>query len=249
MMRMRTTLPLIVALAACHRGATSPPDARDFYVCAGPYQTVQCVGGTATGRLAWDRSTSRTRACPEKDRTTSATCAQGCAVEASRTTIGTGDPLVDAPSLLCAETPAAAVGDPCGATRPCLPTRATLAADGTVTGQTYLACGAGGTCVAAAAPTIDRYLQACDASTIATYGVAGATGIVDLGGGQACLIAWDAAAGAPTSGVTRACVGDWECPISALCDDRLVQLTASAGPIAVCKPGPRGSLTPAMLAR
>lgn len=246
---MRTIVTLALAFAACdpHGGSSQPDAGGAGYVCAGPYQSVACFGGTATGTIAWDRSTSRTLACPEKDKTITATCAQGCAVDVNRSSIGSGDPVVADPALLCADTPAAKVGDACGPQQPCLPTRAILAADGTVTGQTYLACGAGGTCVEAAAPTIPGYLQACDATTVATYGVADATGLVVLGD-QACLIAWDAAAGAATSGVTRACVGDWECPAGGLCDDRLTRLDAQTGTIvAVCKPGPRGTLTPAML--
>ncbi len=179
---------------------------------------------------------------------------------------------VDHPEVLCAETPEAKVGDACAppvfsrtssfpyetvsGDLPCLPTRAHVNADGTVAGQDYLVCdGGAGRCVASLAPTIEGYLEKCAPATLAKYGATGAVGVVDLGAGngslgstapEACLIAWDSTTQAPASGMTIECIGDWECPAGALCDDQVPALDAPH-PIAVCKPGPRGTLTPAML--
>ena len=244
-----------LAVAAC----TSPeepqqPPQPPPYLCDGPFSSLSCAGGAAVGSSAYGRSTSRTIACPLPDQRFTATCAQGCAIAQQGTWSAIDATALADPRVLCAETPAAKVGDPCDAQRPCLPTRAVIAADGTVSGQTYLACGAGGTCVEAAPPTIAGFLGPCTAAVVQQFGIAGATGYVELGGGgydaggDVCLIAWDAAAKAPASGVSHTCAGDWDCPAGALCDDRLGELNG-VGQAAVCKPGPRGTLTPAMLTR
>jgi hypothetical protein len=62
----------------------------------------------------------------------------------------------------------------------------------------------------------------------------------------ACLLAFDPVTQVVASGITRRCIGDWQCPEHALCDDQIPRLVGG-DPIAVCKPGPRGTLTPAML--
>ncbi|HLL25708.1 MAG TPA: hypothetical protein VK427_26405 [Kofleriaceae bacterium] len=179
---------------------------------------------------------------------TTATCAEGCAVEVEFPERRVEDlgiaQLTAAPRVLCAETAEARVGDACkpDGTLPCLPTRAHLAADGTVTGQTYLACGANQTCATAPPPVISRYLEACDPAIVAEHGANGVNRGVSVGGVDACLLALNAATHTVASGRTKRCVGDWNCPAGSLCDDQV------SGVAAVCKPGPRGMLSPAMLA-
>jgi hypothetical protein len=162
---------------------------------------------------------------------------------------------------LCVDTPEAMIGDACnGMDQECLPTRAHVATDGTVTDQQYLRCDyTTSTCVAASAPVFEDanrqpfYLTRCADLTLTQYGVDGVNGTVLTGGYDvpgryaACLLAWDAATQTVASGLTATCYGDWECPTGALCDGS-VNLIATAGMhVAVCKPGPRGMLTPAML--
>ncbi|HLL25707.1 MAG TPA: hypothetical protein VK427_26400, partial [Kofleriaceae bacterium] len=187
-----------------------------------------------------------------------ATCTQGCAVDTSlrefaptsnQGALRSSIPkFLFAPRVLCAETPQAAVGDSCklNGTMPCLPTRAQLAADGTVTGQTYLVCGADEKCAAAPAPVIPQYLEPCAPSYITQYGHPGVNAFATTGSG-ACLLAWNTATQAVATGRTTKCVGDWDCPAGSLCDDQVVSVHFNDFS-AVCKPGPRGVLTPAMLA-
>ena len=249
---------IVIAFAACSGGpgggavpdaggGPGVPDARPGGPqpdCVGPYAVLQCQGGTVMTRLFYDRSTSATLACPLKDQSYQASCTGGCAIEgAIAPTSGIDYLVVPDPQALCAQTPSKQVGDACDAEHPCVPTRVTLAADGTVAGQTYLTCS--GTCVATAAPSFPWYLTACDADTLATYGVSGANGYAASDHQAACLIAWDDAKQAAASGQSYPCIGDWDCPAGSLCDDKLAQL--GAVPVAVCKPGPKGVLTPGML--
>jgi hypothetical protein len=163
--------------------------------------------------------------------------------------------LANAAAALCSETPEAKPGDACdhystetyGAGsphHPCLPTRAQVGSDGSVIGQTYLACGADDVCVAAAAPAVPSYLAPCAATVVSQWGGPGVTGLVT---GGDCLLAWDETNQRMTSGTTILCLGDWECPEHALCDGSLPVLDYPGVTQAVCKPGPRGTLTPAML--
>jgi hypothetical protein len=240
---MRMLLFAVVALCAC-----TEPD-RHEYSCSGPITVFECLDGVAVGGTGWRRVTSATLACPLPDDYVSVTCTQGCALTVVASESSNVPPL-HAPGILCAETPEAHVGDACDADHPCLPTRAVVGADGTVTGQTYLAC-SNGRCVASDPPPYESsYLDACDATTIQTYGGPRGTGAVvpDPTSRVACLLAWDPVAGVTTSGITFQCLGDWDCPRGALCDDRVPFLGDTSGS-AVCKPGPRGVLTPAMLTR
>jgi hypothetical protein len=84
-------------------------------------------------------------------------------------------------------------------------------------------------------------MEPCDSATLSMYGTSGVNGGIGV-----CLLAWDDATQSVASGITRSCMGDWECPAGALCDDQITALDLS-GTLALCKPGPRGTLTPAML--
>lgn len=234
-----------LALAAC----AGNDGGDDVVGCPQPGVISSCVGADATVSIRGGGTTSQTLHCNENDRDYHAVCDNGCAPARTAGTPTVGDP---DPTLLCDTTTYAAVGDACDLTsHPCLPTHATVGPDGTVIGQTYLTCDSGTLkCVAAPAPIVTGYLEACDAATIARYGTTGVNGavVVDPSTDQACMLAWDAAAGAITSGSTITCVGDWQCPEGALCDDRIAPLANDAA-VAVCKPGPRGLLTPAMLTK
>ncbi len=95
---------------------------------------------------------------------------------------------------------------------------------------------------------IADYLQPCDAATVAQY--SGATGAIVISGdivhAWACLVASDGSG--TSSAMSIQCIGDWDCPENALCDDEIVNLGSASAPMAVCKPGPRGTLSRAMLA-
>jgi hypothetical protein len=171
-----------------------------------------------------------------------ATCASGCAVEGMMSWNGINTIIAVPPQVFCAEAIEARIGDTCA--NACRPTRAALAADGTVMSMTYLGCGSGW-CQTVPAPTVIGYLEPCSAALVAQYGTTNASGLV--AGGEVCLIAWDGGAGAARSGRTIQCLGDWFCPQGSLCDDEIVRLDGGS-PVGVCKPGPRGTLTPAILA-
>jgi hypothetical protein len=255
--RLIVMLGLILSAVACGDVDGGGDDGggggseQPFYVCVGPYASLSCVDGRATGSIAYDRTTSRTLACPEQDHRYSATCgAAGCLVEGFYApTSARAAAALRNPSLLCADTPEAQVGDACDADHPCLPTRAHLADDGTVSGQTYLDCDtASATCVAVAPPGLTGYLQACSADVVARLGAAGVNGyVLPYYSPEVCLIAWDEATHTAASGRSTLCFGDWQCPEGSLCDDGLTPLDTFSGQGAVCKPGPRGRLTPAML--
>jgi hypothetical protein len=251
-MRLTVTLTAALFVIGCADHAPTDPDATCYLATPGGEATTSCVAGVATVETWPQGTTSQTIHCSTAV-TATATCAQGCAVETlvhEGGTLTLSAPVARTPAALCKETPEAKAGDQCADPgEPCVPTRARLAADGTVAGQDYLTC-AGATCAAAAAPTIAHYLDRCDATTLQTYGKTGARGVAPVVNGvgtSACLLAWDTQTGAITSGVTTRCVGDWNCPAGALCDDALTDLTNRQQVIAVCKPGPRGTLTPAML--
>ncbi|HEU0029123.1 MAG TPA: hypothetical protein VFQ53_00730 [Kofleriaceae bacterium] len=174
--------------------------------------------------------------------------------------------LLGHPAALCAETPEVQPGDVChdgwsfpssntgvkrmtDAAVPCAPTRAKLAADGTVERNIRLACDPTEHCLDVT-DTIaeDVPFAACDPAVVAELGTPNVNGVVAMAfGASACLLAWDDVAQVARSGRARPCVGDWQCGPHSLCDDQLVLLGTTMPPIAVCKPGPRGVLTPAML--
>ena len=207
--------------------------------CVPSSTRVSCVGGMARVQVNHVPQ-SPMFSCSKPPDVTTATCASGCTIEGVRTYSWQATLVPKAPQL-CAETDVAVAGGPC----PCLPVRATLASDGTVAMTTYLRCVAGA-CEAAPAPTIASYLQRCDAATLAQYGVQDVNGVV-VAGDAGCLLAWNPATSAVTSGVTQRCIGDWDCPAGSLCDDEVATVNPVGEAVAVCKPGPRGSLTPQML--
>ncbi|HTL31602.1 MAG TPA: hypothetical protein VL326_00680 [Kofleriaceae bacterium] len=182
----------------------------------------------------------------------SVTCAAGCAVQGSISLSGAAAfPAVTAfgnnAAVLCAETPPAHDGDACGSNH-CLPTRAAVDANGIVVGQDYLQCNSSNNrCSTSAAPPRMTYMDPCDPNDVTTYAVPNATGAAGSGS-NVCLIAWDDAAQKSVWNQTTQCMGDWQCPAQMLCDDQLPRLPSSASTIGVCKPGPRGTLTPAMVA-
>jgi hypothetical protein len=244
-------------------GSTPSPDARVQSIDAPPYmppytcsqalpvsQKASCQGGTASvDTLFYYMGAGSHSNCGYENKAT-VQCASGCGAESALALSGTTDWEIasfgkDA-ALLCAETPEAQVGAAClpNFGSPCLPTRAHLNADGTVASQAYLHCDpASYRCAVASPPVVASYLQPCDTTTLATYGKTDANGRAGT-----CLLAWDSAMQRITSGQTRICLGDWDCPAGSLCDDQITALDTPPPPrLAICKPGPRGTLTPAML--
>jgi hypothetical protein len=245
LVRSTMLLPFVLA-AACGGNPSVDPS-----LCPVITSAASCTGNRVDAWVTFQGAIpTHHLECAQLDRNASATCADGCAVEATGMWTQRDGEVLDAPAILCAETPVAKAGDYCDDQAPCLPTRVRLATDGTVIGQDYLTCDdTKHQCVADIPPTIPSYLAACDASVVSTYGRPNATGfaVADSMGGV-CLIAWDTTTNATVSGISRACLGDWDCPASALCDDGLTRLDSASDAVAVCKPGPRGVLTPAMLA-
>ena len=249
--RMRM-IAATLALGACSLYGGTPGETPDAHYTPPSchyysYDQMQCMGGAPEGLTIVGEDGGSAHCFGGDTQVSHATCTQGCIVETVVTGASNTLPTAD-PGLLCAERPSKKVGDAC--TDVCWPTRAELAADGTVTGQTYLACDhTTSTCVAAPAPVIPGYLKAsCDPN--ATSAVSSGVGYIE--GTQyeqvysypPCLIVWSG--GVQYSGATIACLGDWDCPDGSLCDDQLDLLTGYR-PFAVCKPGPKGVLTPAML--
>ena len=239
---------LVVASLSLFAGcATDVPDGS----CPGGIQrstcwataTISCAAGSAASGIRQPLLADPCTVCvPATDLSYTASCAGGCAVSVDMQWLPTYAALAH-PAILCAETPAAKAGDPCtNQADDCLPTRAQLAADGTVSAQDYLTCSAGA-CVHAAAPVVAHYLERC--GNVDDYAV-GTVG-VSYGSAGSCLVAWDPARGAMTSGQTIECAGDWACPSGSLCDDQIADARGSATKLGVCKPGPRGVLTAAML--
>ena len=243
-------LPICFLFAACQ----GMPSGGDDEVCSGEMTSLSCQGDEAEGMITFGATTSATIACArDHDVDEIVTCpGGGCYLQVQTTQPFNhdGEAILD-PAALCTKTPVAQAGDACDAAQhPCLPTRVQLAADGTVAGQDYLACD-NGTCVAAPPPVVASYLQACAAEILARETAQSAAhadvDTVDNFNGGWCLVAWDDAAQRAATGVTIACMGDWDCPAQSLCDDRIPLVGATADRPGVCKPGPKGTLTPAML--
>lgn len=253
---------VVGALAACDEAAEPepyrPPDNAE--VCNLREQRVRCVGTSASTFLGWHRHTQTSHLrCTKTDDAWQHVCTAGCAVQSEIHVMAPTPGAITVDSwmyqvapvshVLCAEIPDAQPGDVCSDTRPCLPTRVRLNADGTVASQRYLTC-QNGTCIdPVAAPIIDWFLGRCSIS-LAPYATPGTRGVVTVSGSAraACLVAYDEATQTVASGVTSRCFGDWECPVFTLCDDQMPVLTDTMEAIAVCKPGPRGTLDPAWLA-
>jgi hypothetical protein len=254
---------LIVAIAACGDDAhMSAPDASRTRKDGGlPYpcipggnaiDTATCIDGKATTRR--DLYSSQAGCPAENDYKDETICAQGCALSVDKRMIVMNDhglePFGKAARVLCAES-LAHVGDTCttDGTRPCLPTRAMLNGDGTVASQTYLAC-VSGQCAATSAPAGTVPLPPCTALLISAHGGASVNGFVMAGqlplDDTVALLAWDDTMQMTACGMSHSCVGDWQCGVGMLCDDMITPLEMTAH-AAVCKPGPRGTLTPSML--
>jgi hypothetical protein len=250
-MSSRGVRVLVVLVAACGNdgpGVTPlplpdafvgrPPD----FMCVATSFTESCSGSQSNVTETFG-APNPMYTCMQGSMTTTATCASGCAVNGvfEYGPFEQPYPVVSAPQL-CAEATEAKVGDACS--NVCVPTRAKLGSDGTVLSELYLACESR-KCVATSAPVVANYLKACDAATVAQYGSANVNGVVPENNPTACLLAWNGSAA--SSGITTKCIGDWQCPMGSLCDDEMTLLVTSSTPVAVCKPGPRGTLTPAML--
>jgi hypothetical protein len=248
-----------IALAACvtHDGGDDAPDNRppgappansNCYL----YRTrVSCSGSTAVSSDEYFPGSTSSTLCTLPPITQSVTCADGCALESMAVFyFEERRRPADVPGAgaLCQGAAQAQLGDACVGDGACMPTTARLADDGTVVSTGHLVCRAGA-CAEGPGPTIERYLEACSAATTSQHGPGTLGVIASSDGGTSCLLVWDEAAQAIASGVTRTCIGDWQCPAGSLCDDQLPELNDPQRPMAVCKPGPRGALTPAMLAR
>lgn len=246
---------LLLVFGVLHTGcsdpAATPPDAKVIPDVGSYPGDIQCITQVVVSCQGAGASITTTTSppnpmyiCPESGSSTvQASCANGCSVSGSETFLTS---YAMTPISLCAETPDVQIGDSC--TTSCVPTRAALAGDGTVLSEAYLACDSGShRCVAQNAPVLPNYLHACDPSIVAQHNGQSVNGVDGSPNAwmSSCLLAWDSAAQAMTSGVTHVCIGDWECPEGSLCDDQITSLVG--GPLAVCKPGPRGTLTPAML--
>jgi len=221
-----------------------------FASCSGTDATASAIWGPLPPQCAGSHSCCFSP--PGTSASGHATCAAGCAIQShlEPTRYMALEPwLLTHPEVLCAETPEKYAGDSCDVNTPCLPVRAQLAADGTVASTAYLSCDTTSSkCVTASAPTIPNYLSSCSSYYGPdVFGIALPS--VYTPSGDPCLYAWNASAQQQASGRTRICFGDWQCPAGSLCDDQipLVPGTATSGPVAVCKPGPRGTLTPEML--
>jgi hypothetical protein len=234
---VRWTL-LTIATAACGGTATSAaPDARpdaDTTVSE-CFQERGCEHGRALDVPSTEVPNDlwTTTFCEDYF---SRPCAAGCAVES----VGPGTDLgnqID-PVIFCAETPDAQAGDSCALG--CLPTRASVDANGVVT-QAYLACDqTAGRCAAAPPPTVATWMQPCPKTAAGRGPGANGRASADQDGGDQCLIAWDATTSTIASGQTIACLGDWECPAGAMCDDHVPAVDGEGGG-AVCRPGARGT--------
>jgi hypothetical protein len=225
-------IALAIALCAACAGKQAPPEG--YYEC-GPvmgckdgevldFQASVVPPDFVTPTVCEDRSLRR--------------CTAGCAIESLEYDY---DPDLD-PAILCAETPDAHEGDPCTVDDDCLPTRATVDASGVVT-QAYLACDAtSGACVAASPPPpAATWMQPCP-SAVAIAGKPGVNGLAADEFGEPCLLAWDAATSTIANGLTPNCIGDWDCPAGTVCDDAVPPLEVFGDdPIAVCRPGARGT--------
>ena len=227
---MRRAVILAILCSGCGspEGLSLPEDAGiDADTCGivDCWDELYCRDGVVTRIYETDRACEDYGGvCP----VTETSCQLGCDLD------GVGyfeDPETELePVRLCAETPAAIAGDTCNDATLCLPTRAAVQPDGTVT-QTYLTCDAG-TCVETAPPVIEGWLEPCD-------GVTEPPSPDFVGLDELCLIQHVSATSCLQTGRTVNCRGDWECPAGATCDDAIPGTPAYGG--AFCRPGPRGA--------
>ena len=190
--------------------------------------------------------------CTLPDVVTTYQCATGCIVEGYDRPWGNNPgaaSFVGKEAHLCNERVATA-GSACTFNgNECRSSRATIAADGTVAGHDYLAC-VDDTCQATTPPpTWEATKTACDSMTKAMFGPNVNGAYVQYTKFGVCLLAWDASTTAVTSAESKFCLLDSQCPAGALCDNLIPALANETvlAPFGVCKPGPRGVLTPQML--
>lgn len=249
--RVRALLVILLAslLVGCDGGKDTPGDAR-----TGPGKpppncmhdtTIACLDSVASFVVRYFDAANH---CQVPADVHVVPCAMGCTVEGQvlyQFDTDESRRLMSNLAALCAETPEAMVGAVCaGLGSTCIPTRSALNMDGTVAGRTDLRCD--GTCVVKSS---NMWAPApCEAS-ITQNAAPGVIGFLPIGFlPDGCLLAWNETTQKVASARTRACVGDWQCSNDALCDDQIPILPAgSTKRFAVCKPGPRGTLTPAML--
>ncbi len=166
----------------------APIDARVIDAACETFEIVSCVGSTVRVAIESFDGCAAPVAIEHS-------CTSACDIELDRMNLGKrAMPSVD-PAILCAETPAAFVDNPCGVTSFCLPTRATV--ENGVVVQQYIACGEE-TCISRPAPYIENYGAPCVDSAYDERSPSRA----------ACF-----------GGVTEYCIGDWECPPGTQCDD------------------------------
>jgi hypothetical protein len=252
---------VIWLVIGCGGGSDSPPDAArpDARVISTACQLVvgrvECKAGIAHASFVFLASADVQ--CERPGIRVEHTCSAGCNPGLQRVAGGyTTVPFqfyADNLALLCTDAPEAQSGQACAietAELPtCIPTRARLAGDGTVESQPFLRCD-NGTCVARQ-PAPDL-LVPCDAALVATYAAPNVVGVINVYQANeventTCVLAWDSGTQQPRHRKARACIGDWNCPAGMLCDAELTMLEAQGEHLAVCKFGPRGVLTPAML--
>jgi hypothetical protein len=223
--------------------------------CSAYRTTMSCIDSTARVVTTYHGPpVSTCSMCRRPPVVIEAQCTNGCVIETAMSTGYIGDSASQVrftPQMLCAETPRAQVGAPCTSTNAaCYPTSAELNPDGTVASNPFLAC-VMGVCTVTPNPPIAQYLAACPSATLAAFGMPNVNGVV---GGLTqpahpypCLLAWDSTTNTVASGITNLCAGDWDCSAEALCDGSLTVIAGPYTKLGVCKPGPRGTLTPAML--
>jgi hypothetical protein len=250
----------VVFVVACGGGASEPdastrkfdappPPPPNTELCFATPMEASCIGNVAKVRTQYFPMGS-TNNCSKADSFSTSTCTQGCRIEATyppNRSFGSLSALNGKQALLCSENDAT-IGTPCDDAIACDATRAAVASDGTVT-QIYLKCGAEKTCEPATPPpTWTASLAACDAATKTQYGVADVNGAKALTDRTACLLAWDATTSTAATAVTKYCIFDSQCPSNAMCDTEIASIADNfTGGFGVCKPGPRGVLSPAML--
>jgi hypothetical protein len=163
-------------------------------------------------------------------------CSQGCRVEG----VDVQQPFFTNLAALCRESPARAAGDPCENDSDCLPTPATVNADGTVTNY-YLRCDfPNRRCVVTPEPSVSGWLGACPSVDLTSFRGTGRHGSAESAcPGGYCLFADDTTAGCVRQGCSAGCTGDQDCPLGAICSDQLdYWRQGSMYPrVPVCKPG------------
>jgi hypothetical protein len=218
----------LVACSTFRLGDDDDGDDDDVIIICDCFPSARCIGDVVRIELGADLPCDELPLgdCPHGEYV----CEQACAVSPS----DLEEEFLYEPWILCAETPAARPGDPCGE---CLPTRAVFNPDGTVT-NVHLACVAS-QCQPTAGPVIERWLEPCSPDLDAALGT-GYSGYVNGFCPRGyCLFHDDPSAACVKQGCTAACDGDRECPVDAFCDDSIASYSPG-GSLGICRPGARG---------